>query len=140
MSSKNRQLAREVRSKSDLFDLMDESRELLESVEVSPKAIYTVELALEELVTNVLRYGFPENPSGAVVGVEVELQEDLVVLTFIDEGCPFDPVAAEPPQIPLTLEEAPIGGLGIKMLKKSAHSFEYFREDNRNIVVVQILR
>ncbi len=138
--SKNRQLTREVRSKSDLFDLMDESRELLESTEVSPKAIYTVELALEELATNVLRYGFPENPGAAVVGIELELQEEMVVLTFIDEGCPFNPVMAEPPQVPLTLEEAPIGGLGIKMLKKSAHSLEYYREDNRNIVVVQILR
>jgi len=127
-----------LKNKYDLFDYLDEIRLFLEKENITPKAIYATELALEELVTNVFRYGF-ENAEEASVEVKLNIEEPKTIrISFSDSGQPFNPVEQADPAKPASIEEAPIGGRGIQMVKKSVQKIEYQRIENQNVVTVQI--
>lgn len=128
---------RSITCKNELFDVLEQVRLFLEVKNVAPRAIYAVELTLEEIVTNVLRYGY-DDPAHAKVEVELELEPDHLTLHFQDEGFAFDPVSADDPSAPASIAVAPIGGLGIKMIKKSVHSLQYNRRNNQNHLNVRI--
>ncbi|MGF1572934.1 MAG: ATP-binding protein [Sumerlaeia bacterium] len=124
-------------SKAELFDCMDFIRPLLEENNVPQKAIYTAELVLEEIVTNVFRYGFVD-PATAVIEVELGLQENRLDLCFKDNGIPFNPTESPEPSIPLTAADAPIGGLGLKMIRKSVSTMHYKRLKDENSLEITI--
>jgi anti-sigma regulatory factor (Ser/Thr protein kinase) len=69
----------------------------------------------------------------------VEVTEDplAVVITFIDKGVPYDPLAKEDPDITLSAEERGIGGLGIYMVKKSMDDIIYEYKDGQNILKIK---
>ena len=99
----------------------------LEKWDVGMRTAARIQVALDEIYSNILRY------SGASESrVEVEKGEDCVILRFEDNGRPYDPTAAADPDITLSAEEREIGGLGIFMVKKSTRSMEYAFEENKN--------
>lgn len=99
----------------------------LEKWDVGMRTASRVQIALDEIYSNILRY------SGASESrVNVELGADCVILEFEDNGRAYDPTAAKDPDVTLSAEEREIGGLGIFMVKKSTRSMEYIYEDNRN--------
>ena len=70
--------------------------------------------------------------------IEVELTEDpRVVITFIDSGKPFNPLANEDPDITQTADERKIGGLGIFMVKKSMDKVSYEYKDGHNVLTIE---
>lgn len=123
--------------KSDLFDCLDQVRPFLEHQNVPQKAIYAAELTLEEIVTNVFRYGF-DDPAEATVEVGIDLKPSSLTLHFEDAGKPFNSAEAAEPLTPASLAEAPIGGLGLKMVRKSVQSMQYTRVEGKNHLTVQI--
>ena len=89
----------------------------------------------------MLKYGWPEAAGPRAVEVEVELGESALRLAFRDRGLPFDPsgASASPlPEPPRTLEEAPIGGLGLGLVRKAASAITYRREGGENRTEVRI--
>ena len=101
--------------------------EALETTECPPKARKELRLAVEELFVNVARYAY--DPGSGDVEVSVSLASDgcgaRVVLR--DGGVPFDPFGHADPEAPRSVEETPIGVLGIMMVKRlmDAHSYRY---------------
>jgi anti-sigma regulatory factor (Ser/Thr protein kinase) len=71
--------------------------------------------------------------------VRVEVIEDplAVVITFIDKGVPYDPLAKADPDITLSAEERDIGGLGVYMVKKSMDDIIYEYKDGQNILKIK---
>ncbi|MBR5997441.1 MAG: ATP-binding protein, partial [Bacilli bacterium] len=71
--------------------------------------------------------------------IRMEVEEDplAVMLTFIDSGMPYNPLAKEDPDITLSAEERQIGGLGIYMVKKSMDDVSYKFEDGKNIFTIK---
>ncbi len=104
--------------------------------ELHPGTRYNVELVFEEIVANIVRHG---SAGGAPAGVEVsvDVDGDAVVMTFCDDGTPFDPVGHPDPQKPTTIEDTPIGGLGLMMVRKAAREMSYERtpEDKNRLKV-----
>ena len=99
----------------------------LEKWQVGLRTANRVQVALDEIYSNILRY------SGASESrVSVALGDDCVMLDFEDNGRPYDPTAAADPDVTLSAEEREIGGLGIFMVKKSTRSMEYAYADNKN--------
>lgn len=80
-------------------------------------------LAVNEAVTNVLLHGYGEQPGYVVVSVEADGGDLLVRLT--DEARLFDPTAVPPPDIYLPLEERPLGGLGVHMMRQLTDELDY---------------
>jgi len=101
-----------------------------------PEALTTnVNLALEEAVSNVMLYAYPENETGQVL-VEAEKSADHVSFTITDTGKPFDPTAWAEPDFTLSAEERPLGGLGIHLVRHIMDETRYQRKDNKNILTL----
>jgi len=95
----------------------------------------SLNLALEEAVTNVMMYAYPEGTVGLVV-VEASLEEGCLVFVLRDKGKPFDPTAAPEADITLGVEERPIGGLGIFLVRQIMDSVRYVREGDENVLIL----
>ena len=120
---------------ADLARVLDEVDAQLAPLPVSPKRKYAVRLALDELLSNVVRYAYDD---GARHRIDLKLETDAPFhLTIADDGKPFDPTAdAPPPVLDGPVEDRPIGGLGLHILKKMGLRLAYRREADRNVVRV----
>ena len=120
---------------ADLARVLDEVDAQLAPLPVSPKRKYAVRLALDELLSNVVRYAYDD---GARHRIDLKLETDAPFhLTIADDGKPFDPTAdAPPPVLDGPVEDRPIGGLGLHILKKMGLKLTYRREAGRNLVRV----
>jgi len=90
-------------------------------------------LALEEVLTNVIAYGFP---AGGRHDIEVEIawREDGLQATVSDDGVPFDPLAQAPPDLGVPVEQRQAGGLGIHLLRALTDAIDYRRDGGRNVL------
>ena len=120
----------------DGFTSASESlRRLLDDERVDGRARRNVEFAFEEIGTNIVRHGRPRSD----VEVTLLFGGDEVLLTFEDDGIPFDPLEHPDPDVPPTLELARVGGLGVFLVKKLAARIQYERTpQQRNRVTVAI--
>ena len=93
-------------------------------------------LACDEALTNIVRY------SGAkALMFSCQKQGEELLVSFLDDGIPFDPLARDNPDTESSLEEREIGGLGIFIVKQLSEVVEYSRVDDKNhlIVIVSIM-
>ena len=112
--------------------------EQLESLGCSMKAQMQIDIAIDELVGNIAHYAYhPENGFATTVRVEVMDNPMAVVITFMDNGVPYDPLANEDPDITLSADERGIGGLGIYIVKKSMDEITYEYKDGKNILKIR---
>lgn len=98
-------------------------RECLDARGLHGAPRYNVELVFEEIATNIIRHGSPIGE----VELALSFTEHEVVLTFEDDGVPFDPRLQPDPVIPSSLDEAPVGGRGLPLVRNVATRIEYAR-------------
>lgn len=97
-------------------------------------ATFKINLALEELVTNVISYGFADAEAG-VIDVSIDEADGAIRIVLTDNGRPFDPLTqATDPDLEAGVEERQIGGLGIHLVKEMMDSVDYERRDGFNQV------
>lgn len=110
--------------------------EQLKSHACSMKAQTQIDIAIDELFGNIAHYAY--NPDIGPATVRVELTEEplRVIITFVDNGVPYDPLKQEDPDTALSAEERQTGGLGIYMVKKSMDAVEYEYKDGQNILKI----
>ncbi len=111
--------------------------EQLEALDCPMKAQTQIDIAIDELFGNIAHYAY--NPDVGEATVRVEVIEDplAVVITFIDKGVPYDPLAKADPNTTLSAEEREIGGLGIFMVKKTMDEITYEYKDGQNILAIK---
>ena len=108
----------------------------LETLDLPMKTQMQIDLAVEEIFVNIANYAY--SPEDGMAIIEVELTEDpRVIITFIDNGKPFDPLAKDDPDITKTAEDRQVGGLGIFMVKKSMDDVSYEYKDGQNILRIE---
>lgn len=95
----------------------------------------SVNVALDELLSNELSYGIAGRDACSVT-VEVELDQERLTVTVTDDGPPFDPFSQAEPDTTLSVDERPIGGLGIHLVRKLMDEVRYQRRDGHNVVVL----
>ena len=105
---------------------------LLSEGGVSNKLIFKVNMAIDEIYSNIARYS---GATEARVGCNVS--ENKVSLRFVDNGSPYDPTVKEDPDTTLSADEREIGGLGIYMVKKIMDEISYEYKDGRNILILE---
>ena len=111
--------------------------EQLEALECPMKAQMQIDIAIDELFGNIAHYAYNPDVGEATVRVEVQKEPLSVIITFIDGGVPYDPLAAADPDTTLPAEERGIGGLGIFMVKKSMDEIAYRYENGKNILSIR---
>ena len=111
--------------------------EQLEAFDCPMKAQMQIDIAIDELFGNIAHYAY--NPEIGQATVRVEVVEDplSVVITFIDNGVPYDPLKKADPDTTLSADEREIGGLGIYMVKKSMDDITYEYKAGQNILTIK---
>lgn len=109
----------------------------LERLECPMKAQMQIDIAIDELFGNIAHYAYHPEVGSATVRVEVMENPLAVVITFIDNGIPYDPLAAREPDTSLSAEEREIGGLGIYMVRKSMDDISYEYREGKNILKIR---
>ena len=116
-----------------LNEVMAFISEQLESLNCSMKATMQIEVAVEEIFVNIANYAYAPESGQATIQVEVINDPQAVVITFIDSGREYNPLAKDDPDVTLNAQERQIGGLGIFMVKKSMDQVDYKYEGGKNI-------
>jgi anti-sigma regulatory factor (Ser/Thr protein kinase) len=120
---------------ADMERVMDEVEALLAARPVSAKRKYAVRLALDELLSNIIRYAYDDRAVHPIA-LRIELGEPAH-LAIEDDGRPFNPLKDAPaPVLDGPVEDRPIGGLGLHLLQSLGMKLDYRRDNNRNILRV----
>lgn len=131
---------KELKVKADISELdkvLSFADSILESMDCSMKAQMQIDVAIEELFVNIAHYAYPSGDGEAVIEVEADEANKTVSITFVDQGIPYDPLKNADPDITLSADERPIGGLGIFMVKKSMDDVSYEYKDNQNRLTIK---
>jgi len=99
--------------------------------------IPTLNMALDDLLNNVVQYAFPNDPTEHHIEVEGDVRDACVVLTIMDDGIPFNPLSVAPPDLSVLLHEREIGGLGIHLVRSMFDEVSYHRNVGRNVLTVK---
>jgi len=121
----------------NIESVTDFVNEQLEALDCPMKAQMQIDIAIDEIFSNIAHYAY--NPEIGQATVRVEVPEDplSVMITFIDNGVPYDPLAKADPDTTLSAEERDIGGLGIYMVKKSMDEIVYEYKNGHNILKIK---
>jgi len=127
-----------VRFKSTLEAMTSASEEVsqwLTERGISDAVQYLANLAIEELATNCIKFGY-DDANEHMLEVRLAVSEQGVVLTFVDDGRPFNPLLRGEPDLNIPAEERSVGGLGIHLLRRMSDRMEYVRKGNQNVVIL----
>ena len=122
---------------SNLDEVIDFVNEQLEAHDCPMKEQIQLDVAVEELFVNIASYAYNPETGPATILISIEGNPLSVIITFVDHGVPYDPLAKEDPDITLSADERQIGGLGIFMVKKSMDEVVYKYEDGKNILSIK---
>ena len=98
-----------------------------------------IELAVEEVYVNIANYAYTPGSGEAAMRVELETSDAArtIVVTFIDQGVPYDPLAREDPDVALPTGKRRIGGLGIFLVKQQMDDVAYEYRDGSNVLTLK---
>ena len=102
---------------------------------LDPAVACSLNLAIEEAVTNVILYAYPEGTTGEI-SIDAAVKEHALTFTITDAGKPFDPTAAKEVDISAGVEERPIGGLGIHLVRQIMDTVRYDRWGDKNVLIL----
>lgn len=105
--------------------------ELGEEWEFSMPFVLSLNLVLEEALTNTILYGY-EDKLRHSIEILFTKTGNLLKVSIVDDGLAYDPTAKPDPDITLSVEDRPIGGLGVFLIKKIMDTVEYQRIENKN--------
>ncbi|MBR2705818.1 MAG: anti-sigma factor antagonist [Mogibacterium sp.] len=109
----------------------------LEAAGCPLKAMMQIDVAAEEIFVNIANYAYAPDKGKAIIRVELGGDPPGVVITFIDWGMHYDPLAKEDPDVTLSAEERKIGGLGVFLVKNTMDDITYNYEDGKNILTLK---
>jgi anti-sigma regulatory factor (Ser/Thr protein kinase) len=111
------------------------AEEWLARQQISADVSFLVSLAIEELVTNCIKYEYDDSGEHTIQ-ITLSRVDQMLTMLVVDDGHAFDPLAATPPNLDLDIEDRLIGGLGIHMLRELANNVTYERHDGTNRVTL----
>jgi anti-sigma regulatory factor (Ser/Thr protein kinase) len=120
---------------SEIARLQDQLEALARQRGVAPKVLHDVQLAVEEHLTNILNYGFNDEEEHQIT-VRLQPGESDLSIEVEDDGLAFNPLEHPAPDLSLPMEQRPIGGLGIHMIRQAMDRVEYRRTGGKNILVM----
>ena len=109
----------------------------LEPRELQSKLVYAVNLILEEILMNIIKYGYDDEESHEIE-VQIEVEQEEVALTVIDDGKEFNPLTIPRPDLSKSAMDRLEEGLGLQFVRHMRNAMEYRREENKNILKIWI--
>ena len=100
------------------------------------KMVLSLNLVLEEALTNTILYGFDDQETH-LIEINISRKNQNLSIRISDDGQAYDPTQRKDPDLNLPLEERPIGGLGIFLIKQMMDSVSYVRKNNKNYLTLK---
>ena len=119
----------------ELSFLAEKIDEMAEEWELSQALAMNVNLVIEEAVSNIIFYAFTDNDKHEI-RISVSLNDKMLTIKITDSGVTFNPLLQQQPDINLTAEEKPVGGLGIFLISQIMDEMNYTRHKNQNILTL----
>ena len=119
----------------NLEKLIDFTLSCLTSAGIDKETVWEIHLAVDEACSNSIKYAYPDGQAGDIE-LSCRLDRQLATVTIRDWGIVFNPLEVKPPDLNLDIDERPIGGLGIYLMKKFSDRVEYRREDGSNFLTI----
>ena len=123
-------------SLSELDFLCENLEKYGQKIGLSKKLVFEINLALDELFTNIISYGFNDDQEH-LIKVTIKPQTEVLCLRIEDDGIPFNPIEFETPDVACSVENCKIGGLGIHIMRKLMDDIIYQRSDDKNILTLK---
>jgi serine/threonine-protein kinase RsbW len=124
-------------SLADLGQATEEAVRFVEANGIKGEAVNAANLAIEEMVTNILKYGYDDTKVHEIL-LRVEVLPERLRLMIEDDGHEFNPLNAPEPDVNLPTERRDPGGLGIHLVRKLVDKMRYERRDGRNRLIIVI--
>jgi serine/threonine-protein kinase RsbW len=121
---------------ADLPKVHREWEEFAAGHQLSPKVLNSIHLSLEEILSNIITYGFQDKREHEVA-VHFEIKSNEVEVEIRDDGSPFNPLNSPDPDLSLSLDERPLGGMGIFMVRKMVDEMVYRRVGHNNVLLLK---
>jgi anti-sigma regulatory factor (Ser/Thr protein kinase) len=111
----------------------------LANLPISSRAKYSCGLAVEEMVTNMIKYGYDDNAEHQIRFL-ITVHPDYLKIAFEDDGHPFDPTKYPPPNVEKIVDSNRVGGLGIELVRRVSAKMVYERDGHLNRTTLHIRR
>jgi serine/threonine-protein kinase RsbW len=105
---------------------------------VSERDAHSLRLAVEEIVSNVLQHGYGGMPRPVTISLET-LPPDRVRIVVTDRAPTYNPLLRPEVDTTLPLEERPIGGLGVHLVKRLMDATRYERREGQNVLTMELV-
>lgn len=103
--------------------------------EMPPSLVMSINLVLEEALTNTILYGYDDD-NKHTIEVTFSLKGDNLIISIVDDGHAYDPTLKEDPDITLPAEERNVGGLGVFLIKRIMDKVEYRKIEKNNCLIL----
>ena len=103
---------------------------------IAPRDLLAVDLSLHEHLTNIIHYGY-DDAKPREIQIRLRLGDRLLHLEVEDDARPFNPLERPPVDTTVPLDQKPLGGLGIHIIRRSMDELEYRRDGGRNILTMR---
>jgi len=113
----------------------EDTTRFLEENSASSDTVFAANLAIEELVTNIVKYGYDDTGAHEIL-IVLSVRDNKLSIEISDDGHEFNPFDQPEPDTTLPAEERPIGGLGIHFVRNLLDGYAYHRTEGRNIVTL----
>jgi len=131
MIEKTLEVAAQKENLDKVFDFITDSLSLLSCPK---KEFLQIKMVMEEFFINIASYAYGENGGNVTISFLLYPEENKAYITIIDSGMPFNPLEHDGPDTSLSLEEKPIGGLGIFYSRQKVDDMVYTYKDGKNIL------
>lgn len=121
---------------SELDALCQHLAQFCKAAGITEKEQFQINLALDELFTNIISHGFKDDKEHRVV-ITADHADGEVVLTIEDDGVPFNPLDLPTPDLKCPLKEREVGGLGITLIKAFMDQIHYHRIADKNVTTMR---
>ena len=122
---------------NELAGLCHEVHNFLEDEKMPPATIYKIDLSIEEMLTNVIKYSYDDD-NRHEINVSLRLSPDRIQLEMRDDGHEFNPLEAPLSDLSDEIEERRVGGIGIHLTRTMVDSISYSRDGNINAVNISV--
>lgn len=113
--------------------------ETLSSLNCSKADSIQLSIVIDEIFGNIVFHSQLQESETVTVMLDVEEDPLCIVISFIDNGKPFDPLKTQDPDVSLPAKKRKIGGLGLFIIKNTMDSVTYERRDNKNVLTIRKL-
>lgn len=120
---------------AELKDLCQHCEQLGQSFGLPERFVFQTNLALDELFTNIVSYGFKDQKEHHIA-ITITVDHKVLTLHIEDDGVPFDPVHAPEPDLTCSMEDTKVGGLGIHLIKNIMDEISYKRVNGKNVLIL----